>query len=179
VGYLCAALAHSDTLTLRRWKDFHGTIVVHVPRPEGVSATDARLLQQAAEDGIREWNGQPFPILVEERGLRPASFSVQWVRALGGRKIGEAQTQWSRAKGLRVVSLQLAIRSPFDPNRVVDSHQLFLTAAHEMGHALGLGHSDSPSDVMYPMNTANALTARDYRTMEALYSFPDGTEIVR
>ncbi len=179
VGYLCAGLARSDTITIRHWKGFEGTIVIRVPRPSGVSATQARLIQQAAEDGIREWNGQPFPITVDERGMRPAEFAVQWTPALGGNRIGVAHTQWSRATGLRVLSLELVTHSPFDPERVVDPRQVLLTAAHEMGHALGLGHSDSPRDVMYPMNTASALTARDYRTMEALYSLPDGTEIVR
>ncbi len=179
VGYLCAGLAHADTITLRRWKGFHGTIVVHVPPPPGVDPTQARLLQRAAEDGIRAWNGQPFPIRVDERSSPRASFSVQWTPSLGERRIGLARTQWSRAQGLRVVALELATRSPFDASRVVDPRQLRLTAAHEMGHALGLEHSDSPGDVMYPTNTAGKLSARDYRTMQALYSLPDGTEIVR
>lgn len=179
VGYLCAGLAHADTVTLRRWRGFHGTLVVHVPAPPDVDPTQARLLQQAAEDGIRDWNGQPFPIRVDERSSPNANFSVRWTRSLGGRRIGLARTQWSTAHGLRVVALELATRSPFDSSRVVDPHQLLLTAAHEMGHALGLQHSDSPSDVMYPMNTASKLSARDYQTMQALYSLPDGTEIVR
>jgi predicted Zn-dependent protease len=54
-----------------------------------------------------------------------------------------------------------------------------LTAAHEMGHALGVPHSGSERDVMYPSNTATSLSAQDYRSMEALYDFEDGTEIVR
>jgi predicted Zn-dependent protease len=48
-----------------------------------------------------------------------------------------------------------------------------------MGHALGLPHSDSPRDVMYPTNSATSLSAQDYRTMESLYRLPDGTEVVR
>jgi hypothetical protein len=32
---------------------------------------------------------------------------------------------------------------------------------------------------MYPSNTATSLSAQDYRSMEALYDFEDGTEIVR
>jgi predicted Zn-dependent protease len=78
-----------------------------------------------------------------------------------------------------VVSIELSTRSPFDPSRLIDPRQVRLTAAHEMGHALGLPHSDASRDVMYPTNTATSLSAQDYRTMESLYGFPDGTEIVR
>ncbi len=56
---------------------------------------------------------------------------------------------------------------------------MLLTAAHEMGHALGLPHSDSDRDVMYPTNTARNLTTRDFRTMEALYRLPNGAKIRR
>jgi predicted Zn-dependent protease len=98
---------------------------------------------------------------------------------LGGTQIGVARTKWSSASGLEVVSIELTTRSPFDRNRLIDPRQIRLTAAHEMGHALGLPHSDAPRDVMYPTNTATSLSAQDYRTMESLYRMPDGTEIVR
>ena len=58
-----------------------------------------------------------------------------------------------------------------------DPAQVRLTAAHEMGHALGLPHSDSQRDVMYPTTTATSMSARDYRTIEVLYATPDGTVI--
>ncbi len=178
-GYLCAPLTQADHVLVQHWTDFSGTVVVHVPPPPGETSADARRLQQAAEAGIRAWNGQPFPILVDERGTRPATFSVTWVRSLGAKKIGLANTQWSRAKGLRVISIQLVTRNPLDAQRLLDPRQVQLVAAHEMGHALGLGHSDSQRDVMYPTNTATSLSARDYRTMEALYGLKDGTEIVQ
>jgi predicted Zn-dependent protease len=74
----------------------------------------------------------------------------------------------------------LATRSTFRQNQVIDPRQVRLTAAHEMGHALGiLMHSDSERDVMYPTNTATSLSAQDYRTMEVLYSLADGTRIIR
>lgn len=176
-AYLCADLPSTGRIQLRRWKDFDGTVVVHVPRPAMDDQGLAQRLQSAASAGIRAWNGQPFPILVDERGTRDAHFSVHWVPVLGGAQIGRAQTRWSAREGLVVLALELVTLNPFS-RAPMDPAQVRLVAAHEMGHALGLGHSDEPRDVMYPTNTATSLSARDYRTLEALYALQDGTEIV-
>ncbi len=176
-GYLCADLETWERIRVQRWRSFTGTLVVHLPTPEIADRGAALKLQRAASAGIRLWNGQPFPILVDERGSRPAHIQVSWVRILSGWQIGLATTQWSPRTGLEVLSLELVTQSP--SGGPMDSEQIRLVAAHEMGHALGLPHSNQPRDVMFPTNTATSLSARDYRTLEALYDLEDGTEIVR
>jgi len=177
VGYLCADFAVADRIRVQRLVGFSGTLVVELPSPSLADRGAARDLQRAAAAGIRLWNGQPFPILVDERGSRQAHLSVRWVSGLVGNQIGLATTQWSPRTGLQPLSLELVTRHP--SGQPMDPEQVRLVAAHEMGHALGLPHSADPRDVMYPTNTATSLSVRDYRTLEALYALEDGTVIVR
>lgn len=78
---------------------------------------------------------------------------------------------------MRVRVLTLVTRSPFNQNAILDAAQVRLTAAHEMGHALGLPHSDDPRDVMYPTNGAARISSADFETMNALYRLPNGARI--
>lgn len=183
VGYLCAEVEGSGTLQILRWPDDTPEIRVWVQRPEGVSPGSARVLQRAAVGGIAVWHEHPFPLSISTRSVPDnPDITVRWSRTLGGARLGHAQLQWRREGSeitVEIPDLRLATHDPGNPGLELTPDQVRLVAAHEMGHALGLPHSDDPRDVMYPQNTAWRRTRRDYETMEALYRMPNGALIRR
>jgi len=184
VGYLCAEVETEGSVRILRWPEATSLIRVWVPEPDHLPPGRARALQRAAVRGIQAWNGHPFPLSIRTRSEgEAADVTIQWARQLPGGRLGRAQVEWIREGSeirLRVLALNLATHLPgVGVNRELGTQQVELVAAHEMGHVLGLPHSDDPRDVMYPRNTAHNLTSRDYRTLHAVYDMPNGAEIRR
>jgi predicted Zn-dependent protease len=183
VGYLCAEVEANGSLRVLRWPGETPLIRIRVPEPEDLPSEQARALQRAAVRGIQGWDGHPFPLSIRTResGDTP-DITVEWTGTMEGGRLGRAQVEWTRKEGevlVRVLGLVLATHEPGENHLELSPAQVELVAAHEMGHALGLPHSDDPRDVMFPKNTATRLTARDFRTLEAAYALPNGIEIRR
>lgn len=207
-GYLCVDRERS--FQVMRWQLDQGKLRVRVTLPDFLDEATAREVREAAVAGIMEWDRHPFPLVVDagKYTFRFWDVGVVWTQGLFNESAGVANVR-GNIDGKRFVfaidSIAVVV-PPIAPDgppaiqsqdvAVLEAQaramaigmdegaalaQVKAIAMHEMGHALGLMHSDRESDIMYPRYrpgvTPDHLSARDLQTVDALYALPNGAMI--
>ncbi len=171
--YLPATLAETDSV-VRRWVDREGRpLRVFFQPTTATGFTPA--LGRAARDAFARWSrvgGIPLDFIVA-RTPDGAEVTVRWIGSFTMRRAGQADLVWRSDGRLQEGTLTLATLSP--SGRPLTRDEVFTVALHEIGHLIGLGHSEEPRDVMYPTTSVHDLTTRDRRTAMLLYSLPPGS----
>lgn len=171
--YLPAMLAQGDS-GLRRWQArVADPIRVYLPEPtlRGYSVAMAHAVRNA----FARWERVgdiPVTFLFVPDSSR-AEVQVRWIEAFDAERAGEAGIVWNQRGWVLSGTLTLATHT--HGYRQLSPDAVNTVAMHEIGHLLGLGHSDDPRDVMFPTTDVHDLTLRDRRTAQLLYALPPGS----
>ncbi len=172
--YLDSLMAESDSV-LRRWPARVGEPITVAFVEDGV-ALQVSFGPAVVREGFRAWETLPLGLaFLVTQDTTTADILVRWIPRFDPveKRAGQTDIEFDQEGTIRHGDIRLAVTGP--DGRRLDRAAALMVAVHEFGHAIGLGHSDNPRDVMFATPRTATLSDRDRRTAELIYGLPPGS----
>lgn len=105
-----------------------------------------------------------------------ADVQFRWIRRFETSQAGTTDWRTDGDGWLSRAVVTLALEH--EDGTPMSSEFLALVSLHELGHVIGLPHSDDPADVMHPGNRNLELSDRDILSARQLYMRPNSEKVV-
>ncbi len=110
--------------------------------------------------------------------LTDSQMNVEW-RRVDRKSLGDCKFSFDRNARLYSAEVSIGISDGIIHHQYMDENEVFHTILHEIGHAIGLGHSPNTGDIMYTPHRYGVvnLSERDINSAKWLYSLPLSTSV--
>ncbi|MEP6494171.1 MAG: matrixin family metalloprotease [bacterium] len=169
--YIDRTLDDRDS-TIERWPDrIAEPLHVWIDSSSTIGGAQAGF-PAAVRFAFGEWAGTGIPLRFDfVPSSRNADVRIRWTDHLN-KKTGS--TSWRTDDGGWLTSCDIMLATHVSDGHDLDAHGMRAIALHEVGHALGLSHSNDPQDIMAPLVRVDGLSAPDRGTIRLLYSLHAG-----
>jgi hypothetical protein len=170
--YIGEILAARDS-ALARWPDRHGrplTVWIQAPVPVRDWNDDYRT---EVRNAFLEWNELRLPVRFafladSARADVHVTFIDRFAEPISGR------TKWARDDDWWITDADIVLAAHHRSGVPLDPDAMRAMALHEVGHLLGLDHTDDATSIMAPKVRVRALSSADRATVRLLYALPPG-----
>lgn len=171
--YIVDMLSLQDS-TLFRWPDSRHVLRVWIESDPHIPDWWIGYVQ-SARDVFLEWEGAGIPLKFQFAADSLGSdIVVTWTDRFPSNedRIGKTHRLHDQNSWVTHAEILVSLHDPDGDRFPVGEISQILR--HEIGHALGLGHSRNKSTIMYPQNTQLEITELDRETLHLLYELPPG-----
>ena len=170
--YIGEILAERDS-ALAPWPDRHGRPLTVWIQP----TSDIPDWHAAYPDGVRRavhaWDSLELPVRFafasdSAKADVHITFIDHFDEPISGR------TRWARDDDWWITNADIVLAVHHRSGGALDDDAMHAMALHELGHLLGLDHTEDPTSIMAPRVRVRELSAADRATVHLLYTLPPG-----
>lgn len=130
---------------------------------------------QSARDVFLEWETAGIPVrFTFPNDSANAEIVLRWIDRFPPDELRIGKTRRLADQNAWVTHADVVIALHDRDGDAFPPGEISEILRHEIGHALGLGHSRNRATIMYPENTQLDLTDLDRETLHLLYTLPPG-----